>query len=358
MKKQIKNVPSKVAAQKSGTTVSDSRKFYENRPVFLKYCRLAWKNYLEHLSDFAKLSSKFTSKLADDELKALKKLEKMVQANDLTNFRADVHEDTEAMKLAFKSGVWYIKEAFPGNLRKLEEAGGIPDFSTLSSQGRERVMGYTTTFKAFLTKYRKELIANDNMPPSFPQEFNDTANRLQKSLQNLNNAESSFSNKIDELDEAFVERQTAMMKMLKAATEVIFQDNRELRRKFTVTNLQKMARVGEKTIFVGLVRVAVENKPIKNASITIIGSPQYSAVTNGAGKFRFEMEKHGTCKIKVKAPGYETHTITKVLNEGVQNRVFIYLTPMKDANANANAEASQPTPAKRSKKATADGVAA
>ncbi len=351
MKKQNKDTVSKAATKPSGATVAASKKFSENKPIFLKYSRVAWKNYLEHQPEFAKLSSKFTAKMAEDELKALKKLEKLMQDSDLSIFRADVYEDLEALKLAFKSGVWYIKEAFPGNFRKLEEAG-VPESAAFNYLKREKVAGYTSSFMAFLTKYKKELAANDNMPVSFPQEFNDLAKSSQRSLQNLNNAEASYVKKVKDLDAAFIERQTVMSKMLKAATEVIFPDNKELRNKFVIRSLEVKARAGGKTLLVGLVRLADSKKPIKNANVTIMGTPQYSALTDSAGKFKFEIEKQGTCKIKIKAPGYETYTITKKIKEGVQNRINVLLTPLDKPSL------PEPVPAKRSKKAAADGVAA
>lgn len=349
MKKQAKGTASKTSTKQTAEAASASKKdktFAANKAVFIKACKMAWTNYLEHLPAFTKLSSKFTSKMADDELKALKKLEKMMVANDLTNLRADVNEDMDAMVIAFKSGIWYIKEAFPGNTAKLKEAG-MPTSAIFNYLNREKAMEFTTSLMAFLTKYKKELTANDNMPASFPQEFNELAKRLTGSLQSLAKAESSQTKMVEETDKQCLEHHKVVMKMMSAATNVIFKGDKELCKKFTLKYLDEQARVGNKTFIVGLVRLADDKKtPIKNASVTIQGQPSYSAMTNSAGRFKFEIEKLGVCKVKVKAPGYDTFIATKEIREGFRNVIEIFLTPI---------EQPMPVPpAKPSKKAAAD----
>ncbi|MBK9017980.1 MAG: hypothetical protein IPM82_30240 [Saprospiraceae bacterium] len=182
MKKQNHPAPSKATSKTTDGAASDIKKGYGvrgGRELFLLYSILAWELYLKHQPAFVALSSKFTVKLADDELAALKKLKKMAQQNKVSDIRIDLWEDHAVMGKLFRSGLWYIGEAFSGETvrtKKLQEAGLLKyDDKRMS---REKAVSLIKVFRPFLTKNKKELEAYDNMPASFIKEFDDAAEPL------------------------------------------------------------------------------------------------------------------------------------------------------------------------------------
>lgn len=340
MKKHQSKTSTSKAVSKPSDAASTSYRILGGRITFLKYSRLAWNNYLKHQLAFAKVSSRFTVKLGEDELQALKKLEKTLQASDLSSIRADYYEDMESLKLSVKLGVWYIKEAFLDSDKKLAELG-LTDISNYNFS-REKATKIATSLKTFITKSRKELEVNDNMPASFPQEFNEVANKFLQSLQKITKAESNISDTGKYLESLFEERKVVLAKMLKVATDVVFFNNEEVRNMFNLNNLISLARIGDKTYLIGVVRLA-NKKPVKKAAVTIPGYPTLSAITDTDGRFKIELEAGGTYQVKVKAPGFLTTTVTKAVTDGARSQITIYMTPLEQPTTKLPQPKSVPT---------------
>lgn len=349
MKKKPTPAISKTAKPKAGAGISNDKtsSIKGGKQLFLEYAKIAWNNYLTHQPAFASLSSRFTTKLAEDELRAINDLKIRVLKSNLSVLRLDLLEDGAAVVALLKSSMWYISEAFLGDKMKLKETG-LDILKTGRRITREVNVSIIKKLGPFLNKHKKELEANDNMPATFIKEFNTATDRYLNSLEKTVHAESTFTETNKQLIEDLQARYAVLNKMLKAA-DVVFLEDAALRKMFTLTALKRQARSIKKTKLVGYIRMEGSKKRIAKAIVSIQNHPTLTTSSDNTGRFEIELEK-GIYNLMVKAPGYHVFSTMKTVQEGVRNILPVSLSPL--ALVKMDQPEQQPTVAKRAKPAT------
>jgi hypothetical protein len=329
MKKQAK---AKSAAVPTTAKLPSAKRNYTGfrgtRQLLLKTAEIGWKNYLSHQPAFASLSSKFTVKMAEDELSAIREIEEMELTGNLDNLRLDHVEDEFNLVQVFRTALWYFEEAFPDKEMK-QKMEGMPELQRYSVSKRKQKGKYAELihdFNLFFTKYQKPLEKNGNMPTSFIEAFNKVARQYHETLEQLALAEAAQDNLNHIYAERCKARYDALKKMLKAGTSVLFPSEPSLRKLFTLEQLKAQVVNPNETTLSGSVNAADTKLYIKKASVSIDGNPPLESICK-YGFYKFELEK-GIYQVTATAPGYQPSTLTKTVKEGISNNLKFYLEPI------------------------------
>ncbi len=224
----------------------------------------------------------------------------------------------------------HITNSFPANLVdiKLKAAGqGLYE----KANNWPSLMTMLGMAQRFIAANLAALLANDEMPPTFPTEFDTVIADFRASLATYQDFREVIMVESQDRIAALNSVHKRFMPMMKIGQD-IFKDNPAVYTQFVFADV--LARVGGhgQAGFDGKVIDSVTNLPIPGALIKLFlpdnPETEYTTMTNGDGDYIVNCPS-GTYTVTVGKPGYNSHTMEGMVVEvGTVSRLNVKLSPM------------------------------
>jgi len=291
-------------------------------------CTLMWASCEENLPAFGRFSLSYDSDLIDDR----KLLIETVRA------LPDETERTEPHRTAYDAAVvacldycasWqllkrYIERAkYASESAKLDLAGQRY-YAAASKYNWSDAEALITASDKFLVSHLDSLLANRNMPPTFPTEMNDLGNTLKKQLAIFRNFEKVTEELTDQKMTAENDLYAKTVEMGKDGQEIFKKEPAKARLFSYSAMLETVSGVGSASL-VGTVTEEGTDQPLGNVTVAIQGR-NLSATTSAAGKYSIKQVASGTLTVTLSAPGFLSQTIPGVaVDPGIAKRLNVKL---------------------------------
>lgn len=292
--------------------------------------RLMWQNCLTNISTFGAFKAKYkpafvAARLAEiDEAEALPNEE----------MRALPHkEKRSALLKAGKTGCsqWqslklYIDDAFE-NPETYYNAAGYLNYEAASNNNWPSLNELLKMGSQFIADNLAALQANENMPDTFQDSFDDTKDQVKKLTDEFTKAKSDEHLATDEKNKKNNSVYSQAISM-GADGQHLFEDDEEMRKLFSFEAMREIVSppgASEVTVTVYAETDGVKTT-MKGADVSIEGTDK-SGVTDDDGKVTLSKLPDGDVKIKITADGFNEDTISTELT-GTHKHFEAVLNPL------------------------------
>ncbi len=294
--------------------------------------RLGWNSCSQHIVKFGNFKAKYipayitthlneitaASIIHDAQARGAKSEKLRVQLTEKNKEALDIWQGLKR----------YIADAFPENLQKatLEEAGQ-KHYEKASNYDWDATEGLLTSGSVFISDYQTELEADDNMPITFPAEFNTFKTEFTTLHQNfLNSREDSAVGTQDKVVANNVVYNKLVSMLLDG--QYIFRKDEATKKQFLFSELLYKASGTGTAGIKGTVTDAITHLPLKNVEIKFLLTIK-TGKTDDEGKYEIKQVAHGKFDIEASLEGYQTRTISEFeILIGNISTLNIELTPI------------------------------
>lgn len=330
MKKKNAVIPSAAKAAKPLTVAqllkkaTKAKSYPGTQQNLYSYSELAWNNYLAKLTDFTDFSTKFTQVMGDDAKDAI------TAAAALPSYEALSDEHIAARNLLVKRldtllSKWqdlkeFSKEAFSAtDLPSKLKAAGSENYRPAAGQSWDSVAELIRMATLFMTTNSVALLANNNMPATFPTEFAALATAFTAQRQVFLLKEKAAIDGIAAKFDANEAVYASLVKMINAG-KAIYRKDALQRRNFTISSLLKEVRGNSPSGIKGLITTGESPAiPLANVLIYDMENPERFTTTAADGSFEFKIPS-GKQKIGVKLLGFVPQTLERMIDVGTMHR--------------------------------------
>ena len=276
--------------------------------------RLGWNSCNQHIIEFGTLKAKYdpayiTARL--NEITAASLLpDAQARGSQSESYRVQLIEKNREALYFWINLKRYIADAYPKNLQKakLEEAGQN-SYEEAANYDWDATQGLLSSGSIFITNNQTELEADDNMPITFPAQFNTFKTEFltlhQDFLDSRLTSESGTQTKIL-ANNAIHDK---LMRMLLDG-QFIFREDEAEKKRFIFANLLIKVRGAGTAGIKGTVTDAITHLPIKDVDVSLVYTVK-KGKTDEEGKYEITRVAHGEFDIEVKKTGYQTKVITE-----------------------------------------------
>lgn len=300
-----------------------------SQPALYSTCGTIAENLLNNLEPMAAFKARYTPEYVEtfrteiDQARALPGQEARTALHESVRI-----EMTDKARICLKKWQFlkrYIADAYPQAMHKtMWNAAGWPDYEKAASQNWEHVSALMSAGYQFILSHQAELIANDNMPAGFPDQF------LAASA-SFNVSYDLFKQRLQQAAAGTQAKTEANNAIYQKAISIcedgyqLFSNDPALQQQFSFNRLSEMVTPPGASSVIVTVTSAVNNEPLPMSTVTVRGV-EYT--TNAQGR----MEKHqlsaGPADITVEADGYLPFEETVTLNTGAAKHIRIQLAPL------------------------------
>lgn len=271
--------------------------------------RLAWRSCLDHLQDFSGFRARYTAQFVQS------KLQEIEDAASLPNWMAR-NTAAESLRIGmvellpkclklFNYLKRYIVSGYPPILQKTNmDSAGQAFYEKAAAFNWESVQGLLQNALNFVQANASELLLNDNMPPSYPTDLEDTRDiyqdLYQKFLSATEDAVIGTQAKITANNNLY-----AALSVMLGDGQVVFSDDAAVVRQFVFSTLLETSSGSSTAGLKGHITDSVTGRQIAGAKIEL----QYkdkSAVADNEGYYQINQVAAGWYTIIVAADGYQT----------------------------------------------------
>ena len=281
-------------------------------------CRLGWASLKQHQTAFSDFKPKYKSPYADDRLTEVEAAAAMpdFQARDSESegFREELKELARRCCDNWQKLKRYISDAWTANLQKSKlEAAGATYYTNASRFEWEACNGLNSSASNFITANNVQLSASDNMPSTFPTQYDadKTAfqTKHQEFLDSEENARIGTENKTIANNDCYAK----LISMFKDGQE-IFKNEDALLKQFIFDEVLLLIHGGGKGGLKGTITDAVTNAPLAEVTISVKGSDK-AAITGEDGKYELPLSE-GDYDITGTKDAYQPKSTTKKVITG------------------------------------------
>lgn len=312
--------------------VRNRKSFRGTQQNLYSYSRLAWNNYLEKLTAFTGYSAKFTQAMGDDALDAIAAAEALPSYEALTDAhlvaRMDLIKMLEALLAKWQDLKVYATEAFaaaelPSKLR----AAGADHYGPAAGYSWDSAAELIRMGTTFLSENGAALLANDNMPSSFPAAYVAAGAAFSAQRVVFLGKEKQARNGIVLKSDANEAIHASLVAMTTAGRAIYRQDANE-RRNFTVAKLLKEVRGNSPGGIKGHVTTGM-NPAVPLAGVLLVDqdNPERFAVTASDGSYELRVPS-GMRTVVVSMEGYATQELLRKIDVGTMHRQSFSLEPV------------------------------
>ncbi|MBI1225856.1 MAG: hypothetical protein GC192_11520 [Bacteroidetes bacterium] len=295
--------------------------------------RKAWGYCLDNITAISKAKKLYTPSFIADQVAKVDVAEAIPDYYARKELTVESRQQMTEAALAITND-WqllkgYITDAYDKSVLKSKlEAAGQPYYKEATNENWDSVASLINSAKLFMQANATALSANDNMPDTFPGEFETLATAF-TNLRNIYfNKEDSKENLNSAKEEADAAILKTLMPMLRLSQRV-FKNDPEKRSLFVYDSLLKQVRGNQAAGLKGVI-TAVETKlPLENVNIKAVSISEdaatYTATTDSKGGFDMNMAS-GVYDVEVSSPGYQTLIVAKrKIEVGVKHRFNVKL---------------------------------
>ena len=292
--------------------------------------RIAWNLCADNLEPFTALKAKYTEGYVTQNLADIEAADDM--PDDRARYaptaaaRLELVQAKDAVITCFNVLKRYIFDAYPADMRKtMNAAAGQGYFAKANDGSWINVSSLLSSAIPFMEANMTALIANDNMPATFADNFKAVKKTFETKLKDYNDADkvgSKLTNEKIDLNNAIFGTMTSML----SDAQSIFVQNPSLAKEFVFANLVLQTRGVRQSGINGKVTQVDKKKAIENAVITLVDGDK-SVKTPKDGRFELFPVGAGTYTLTIECVGYETVTVKKfVVKTGVMSRLNVVMT--------------------------------
>lgn len=295
-------------------------------------CRAAWNNCKRQLPDFYRFKKKYTVAYIDTRLAEIETTSQIpdLEARQGESKVSHIHVVQKAQDCTnvFKRLKRYIIAAFPKELHKTYiKTAGHPYYSSACNKNWKSVNAINTNVEAFITKHLSELLANDNMPDTFPSEALNIHNDFKNTLANFYNTVLNSRTDTQEKTIANNKIHSQLMEMLLDG-QLIYEKDEALKKQFIFAHLLFFSKgVGTSGIS-GLITDDTTQLPIPDVKITIL-QKQRDTLSLPNGKYYLRQVGEGLYTVILEKENYQTLTIQNFkIKKGTMSRLKLAMIPI------------------------------
>ncbi|MBI1224109.1 MAG: hypothetical protein GC192_02630 [Bacteroidetes bacterium] len=311
---------------------------------FISVALRAWGYCLTLVSRFAAASGIYTTTYIADQVTKVNEADALPNNAQRMSSRIIAHFDliyaNVSVRKSWKMLKAYITIAYAQPLRnvKLMDAG-YEYYRGVGADKWEDTATLITMAKAFMAANLTELTANDNMPATFPDDFDAITTTFTNERTVFMNQKESALEGTTLKDKSIREREEELSVMLLLAKS-IFEDEPDNLKKFTFTDLLKEVRGTDAAGLKGLITDGATEMPLQG----VLVSNGVDTVTSGSdGKYFLEMPS-GSYRISFNLTGYQEVILeNRLVKVGMKGRYNAALQPVPMADAISVAD-NAPTP--------------
>lgn len=312
------------------------------------YAKLCWENYETKQSDFTAFSAMYTPELGEDALAAIEAAEAMPSFEALRAMHSVARNDLIKMTQPLQNNWFklkgYMAVAYDATTRPaMLEAAGAGYYSAIDRGSWDGVETFIRMVNTFLTMHSAELLANNNMPASFPTTFSNAgaAFSAQRNLFLLKEktAKEGVLAKYNANESIY-----ASLATMAEAGRAIFRAQPLERSYFTISSLLRDVRGNSPSGIKGVVTTgSLPTMPVANVVVYDRNDPSRSALTQADGSYELRIPS-GVQLIRVEAEGFVPQDFERKISVGTMHRMSFSLeplaadtAPLADASSNGHA---------------------
>mgnify|MGYP000341896664 CR=1 FL=1 len=293
------------------------RKFNCTENELYAACAYGWESFSHHLDRFYALKPKYNAAFLKEKKAELGRVMKMHDHNQRSaaseQSRKTLKHHAELCLQAWKKLRLYIEGAWPADEHDMMLKGaGLPDYKEAVKFRWETFSSLLSSAQAFIQDNKDRLLTGNNMPKSFPEEFNKLA--MAFSAENLRHQDTVKQSAILATEKTAANNglYADLMSMFKDA-RMIFRKEPDTLRFFTFDYVLLLLSGPGTAGIKGVVSNAqLPLRPIPGLELVIIETGD--TLTPGEdGSYRFNQLAAGLYTLRVTAPGYKPYT-----QEGIQ----------------------------------------
>lgn len=291
-------------------------------------CTLMWTSCQENLSAFERFSPSYDRDLMDDRFQLIKTVRALPDETE----RAEPHRTAydaavEACK-AYCEG-WQVLKRYIARAKYSSESAkldlaGQKNYTEASRYSWSFAEALVAAADKFMASHLESLLANRNMPPTFPAELTALGVAFNAKLSSFRNFEKGTEELTDQKMTAENDLYSKTTEMGQDGQEIFKKEPAKARLFSYAAMLETVSGVGSASIL-GSVTEEGNDQPIGNANVTVSGKG-LATTTTTTGKFSIKQVASGTYTLIVGAPGFLPQTITGVAVEpGTAKRLNVKL---------------------------------
>lgn len=292
--------------------------------------RLMWQDCLTRIAQFATLKPKYTTTYVEGKLAAIDAAEELPDEEAIALTHSTLRKDLitlgkdgcykwQALKL-------YIEDAFEGDYIKINlDAAGWQLYDKASNKDWPALNSMMKKGSEYIAAHLAELTANDNMPTTFEEEFNDEKDAIKLKTEAFGHAETTApiatAAKITSNNNCYDDGIS-----MGADGQHLYQADEEVAKLFSFNAVsERMKPNGAPTLILTI--ESDTDQPLANADGSIIGTDK-TGVSDGEGRIPFTQMTSGTGRAKIVADGYQEQFVDYTLTAGTTTRITVTMVPL------------------------------
>jgi Carboxypeptidase regulatory-like domain len=302
---------------------------------------LAWGYCLTLINRFFNFSTRYTADLVATMIKQAEEADALPNKEQRSNPKRSAHVElvdaNNAICLQWQKLKRYILLAYPKSLVNIKlDAAGYTHYNKAKSKRWEITLNMIKDAQQFMADFAAELEANNNMPKSFPAEFESLAQVFKTERNRFVSNSMSAVEGTDIKDKAIYEVEVELSNLLKAG-KVIFDKEPLNLRKFTFEDLIKEVRGTEPAGVKGYLLAELNERPVEGV---VVSTGEYSTTSDTNGRYELRLPS-GVYTLRFEKPGYQTLVVEgRVVKVGVMGRYNATMMPEEPGEASEASEAA------------------
>lgn len=312
--------------------INAKRSYPGTQQNLYSYAELGWNNYLAKVAAFSAYSGVYTLELGEDALAAIEAAKSLPSYEALRAMhsvaRNDLIKTTQPLQDNWLKLKGYINAAFDAENRPaMLDAAGAGYYPAIGDESWEGVETFIRMVNTFLSMHGAELLANDNMPATFPTTFSNAgaAFSAQRTLFLLKEktAKEGVQAKFNANEGIY-----ASLSNMAAVGRAIYRTQPLERSYFTIQSLLREVRGNSPSGFKGVVTTGtLPALPVANAQVFDRNDPARAVLTQADGSYELRVPS-GVHQFRLEAEGFVPLDFERKINVGTMHRMSFSLEAM------------------------------
>lgn len=242
--------------------------------------------------------------------------------------RVDLVKATDDLIDSYELFQFHIDRAYPKDLREAKhEAAGKLHLAKAKRYAWDALESLITSAQYALAAFSADLLANNNMKPSYPNAFDGLVQAVRSAYLEFNAATRASTDGTN----AKITANNAIYEAIQDALKlgrIVFKRKPEIADKFHFDSLLDFVSGTSAAGLKGTITNQTNDEPIAGATISLVGT-NYTTTTAADGTYDLSPVASGTYTVQCSAPGFQPQTITaKQVKIGTISRLLIELDPV------------------------------
>jgi hypothetical protein len=300
-------------------------------------CKLGWEGCNLHIEKFQNFSPKYTPEFLAARRQEIDNVaeipDKAVRSSMLELLRVELREQTRLSLDRWLRLKRYITVAYPQSAQAAKlKAAGKAHYKSASTYSWEACQGLLKDASVFIAAETENLLRNDKMPLSFPNDFNMGRDAFEVIYLRYLDASKQAAQKTDEKLTANNHLHDMLMEMMLDGREIFRHDEvmeKQFRFDYLLLNVSGPGSAGVKgTVTIGTLTTGTrKGATIEGALLTLLDT-NHTCITDDEGWYQFTQLPAGTYSLEVKASGFVPLRIDNIeIKTGNMSNLHVQLQP-------------------------------